>query len=212
MENTSPHTPAPSPSPDAPTPDDPTADAWARARTSYLSGESATVVAARLGVHERTLRRRAQKEGWRRRDQPRPPMELPDCLVDWEPDDPDSPLAQFSNASDREIAELLIDPTPPAYLRHAFRRSAECAATGRVIEALHWTRLSLMLQRLHGGYPNPAALVTTPDRMRAAYGTALRAFWGECTLPDTPPPWPTEADFERMRGVTPVSPVTGESG
>lgn len=193
MENTSPHTPAPSPSPDAPSPDDPTAAAWERARTAYLSGESATVVAARLGVNERTVQRRAAKEGWRRRDHPRLPMGVPECLLDWDTNDPDSPLNQFAAVSDREIADLLIDPGVQGYLRHAFRRSAECAATGRLIEAKHWAHLTLMLQRLNNNFPPPDRIVTQPDRMRAAYGEAVRAIWAENDWPANPP-WVTEDD------------------
>lgn len=192
MENTSPHTPAPPPSPDAPAPDDPTAAAWARARAAYLSGESSTVVAARLGVSRSTLQRRAAAEGWRRCDQPRAAVNMSASLVDWEPNDPNSPLNRFAAASDRERAELLLDPALPVYLRHAFRRSAESAAMGRVIEAQHWARLSLMLQRLHGGFPPPDRIVTTPDHMRAGYAAALRALWGEGDIPDTLP-W-SEAD------------------
>lgn len=71
MENTSPHTPTPSSSSDTSAPDDPTTAAWAHARAAYLSGESSTVVAARLGVSRSTLQRRAAAEGWRRCDQPR---------------------------------------------------------------------------------------------------------------------------------------------
>jgi hypothetical protein len=77
------------------------------------------VIAAQLGVSERTVRRRASEEGWRRRDQPMAAVDMPACLVDWAPDDPNSPLNQFSAATDREIAELLIDPVLPVYLSHA---------------------------------------------------------------------------------------------
>lgn len=118
---------------------------------------------------------------------------MPACLVDWAPSDPDSPLNKFSAATDREIAELLIDPTLPIYLRHAFRRSAESAAMGRVVEAKHWAHLSLMLQRMNANFPVPDVVYTTPDRMRAAYATALRALWGEGDAPDTLP-WSDDED------------------
>lgn len=45
---------------------------------------------------------------------------------------------------------------------------------GFPIEAQHWARLSLMLQRLHASFPPPDRIVTTPDHMRAGYATALR--------------------------------------
>lgn len=145
------------------------------------------MVAARLGVSRRTVQRKASAEGWRRSDLPMAAVDMPACLVDWAPDDPDSPLNRFAAASDREIAELLLDPDLTVYLRHAFRRSAECAAMGRVVEAKHWAHLSMMLQRINANFPTPDRVSTTPDRMRAAYATALRALWGEEEVPDTLP-------------------------
>lgn len=206
METSSPHAPAPSAQPDADpaNPDDPTAAAWARARAAYLSGESASVVAGKLGVCERTLHRRAQREGWRRRDHPRLPMDVPQCMLDWDTDDPDSPLNHFTAASAREIADLLIDPMPSVYIRHAFRRSAECAAMGRVVEAKHWVHLSMMLQRLADAFPRPYGGETTPDRMRAAYAVAMRAVWGENNWPSDLP-WPSGDEADDVGDVCPVS-------
>jgi hypothetical protein len=58
---------------------------------------------------------------------------------------------------------------------------------GRVVEAKHWAHLSMMLQRINANFPTPDRVSTTPDRMRAAYATALRALWGEEEVPDTLP-------------------------
>lgn len=44
----------------------PTAQVWAQARAAYLAGSAAAVVAAKFGVSERALRRRAGREGWTR--------------------------------------------------------------------------------------------------------------------------------------------------
>lgn len=58
---------------------------------------------------------------------------------------------------------------------------------GRATEALHWARLSILLQRGYEGHAAPHRIATTPDRMRAAYGEALRALWGEAEIPQTLP-------------------------
>jgi hypothetical protein len=58
---------------------------------------------------------------------------------------------------------------------------------GRVVEAKHWAHLTIMLQRINAGFPMPGGVRSTPDRMRAAYATALRALWGECDPPDAMP-------------------------
>ena len=174
-------------------PSGPEQAAWAWAQEAYLGGESAAVVAARIGVSERTLQRRAAKDGWRRKDQPRAWLESLSESADRDADDPNSPTAQFAAMATRETSELLIDPTLPVFVRHAFRRSAEAAAMSRVSESLHWARLFVLLQGAYHNAPAPDARANTADRLRAAYAEALRAYWGEGDAPD-PLPWRVEPD------------------
>ena len=173
-----------------PSPDD---AAWAWAREAYLSGESAPVVAARICVSERTLQRRAQKYGWRRKDQPRAWLNALSELADQDADDPHSPTAQFAALSTREASELLLDPTLPVFVRHAFRRSAEAAAMSRVTESLHWARLFVLLQGACHGNPAPDVATNSADRLRAAYGEALRSYWGDAERPALVP-WEVAPD------------------
>ena len=183
MENTDPRTPDPS----VDTADaelDPNQAVWDQAREAFLGGATAAEVADQLGVSERSLQRRAAREGWRRKD--RPLRSLPN-LPPPDLDDPDDPLNQFMAVTHRERTEMLIDPSLEAYVRFAFRRSAEAAALGRMNEALGWARLFTTLQRGSRLSPVPDEVTTTPDLLRAAYGHALRAQWGENEWPEAMP-------------------------
>lgn len=180
MENSDLHTRDSS----AVTPDtdpDPNQAAWEQARDAFLAGATAAEAAEQIGVSERTFQRRAAREGWRRKGQPLRPLPRPDL------DDPDDPLNQFMAVTHRDRSEMLIDPSVGAYVHFAFRRSAEAAAMGRVSEALGWARLFTTLQRGNALFPGPDQGQTTPDVLRAAYGHALRAQWGENEWPEVMP-------------------------
>lgn len=161
---------------------DPFQPMWDRAREAYLAGDSAPVVAARLGLSERTLQRRAAREGWRRCDRARESAGLTDLGFDL--DDPDDPFARFCAITHREAAELLIEPTLAALVRYAFRRSAEAAVANRQAESLGWARLFTLLQRGAERLPVPDRGDTTPDNLRALYAEALRHVWGEAPHPN----------------------------
>lgn len=177
MENTDSQTPVK-------TDPDPNQAVWDQAREAFLGGATAAEVANQIGVSERSLQRRAAREGWRRKDQPL--RSLPN-LPPPDPDDPDDPLNQFMAVTHRGRTEMLIDPTLEAYVSFAFRRSAEAAALGRMSEALGWARLFTTLQRGSALLPVPDQGGTTPDMLRAAYGHALRAQWGEKEWPEQMP-------------------------
>ena len=141
----------------------PPADLWTRARADYLAGHSAPVVAERYGLSERTVRRRAADDGWRRADRP-----LPDereysgrgflCREEM--------LERFPELGEVEQAEfnarfsLLIEPDQKALRRFAFRQAAE---------AVVWMRLVQTLEQTGDRIDREAGRFRQEDRMRAAY-------------------------------------------
>jgi len=185
MENSDPRAPA-QPDPDAdlqapvaphldrPPPSAPFYD-WSDARADYLAGETAGVVAGRLGVSYRTVQRRAERDGWRRRDQRRLARLAGDgALLEYQDLDPDSPMALFVAAHEYEVGELLMDPEPQRYIRYAFRRSAEAAARARPAEALSWARLVAVLDRVGPGVDKTRRAYNSADYARALYAQKLR--------------------------------------
>ena len=149
---------------------------WPDARADYLAGESAGLVAARLGVSYRTLQRRAAREGWRRIDHKRSARFAGDkAKLDQAEFEPDSPLGLFVTATEYEVGELLLDPAPTRYIRFAFRRSAEAAVRGRPTEALSWARLVAVLDKVAPGVSDTARAFNSADYMRAMYAEQLRA-------------------------------------
>ena len=93
-------------------------ETWEQARADYLSGLSAAQVCNRYDLTQAALRKRAEREGWRRSDQP----------------DPEPPAA-CEPAPDRA-------PALTADLQRRARLGLEDAlAAGRVLEARHWLRV-----------------------------------------------------------------------
>jgi|GEM_PF-6024178 len=91
-----------------------TDDTWEAIRTDYLAGDPAQVVADRYGVGLSTLRLRAAREHWRRRDQPDPePFIL----------DEDAPAPDLETMA-----------------RHALARMDHAIKKGRPAEAASWMR------------------------------------------------------------------------
>lgn len=89
-------------------------DTWQAIRTDYLAGDPAQVVAERYGVGLSTLRARAAREHWRRRDQPDPePFSL----------DEGAPAPDLDTLS-----------------RHALARMDLAIRKGRAAEAASWMR------------------------------------------------------------------------
>ncbi len=154
------------------------ADLWARARTDYLAGESAPVVAERYGLALRTLRRRAAVEGWRRADQPVPELDDPPpwnrgSLTREEAIQVFPELAEVEQAicSDRFL--LLFDPDQRHLRRFAFRQAAECAALSRPAEAVVWMRLVQSLERTGDRIESESRPFREQDYLRAAYLTRI---------------------------------------
>ncbi|MDP3801726.1 hypothetical protein [Brevundimonas sp.] len=97
-------------------------ETWAQAREDYLAGMDAEAVCSRHDLGLSAFRRRARREGWRRRDQDDPA-----------PIDPD--LSIYDDVDSDEQAEL------------ARLRFIQALNRGRSVEAARWRRLWLELRR-----------------------------------------------------------------
>ena len=152
----------------------PPADLWTRARADYLAGHSAPVVAERYGLSERTVRRRAAVEAWRRADAPPPcgdPTEFwprgprsREKLIDQCPG-----LEEVEQVTFAARFNLLIDPDQKALRRFAFKQAAEAAAMSRPAEAVLWMRLVQTLERTGDRIEREAGRFQEQDFMRAAW-------------------------------------------
>lgn len=149
-------------------------DVWTHARADYLAGASAPVVAERYSLSERTLRRRAAAEGWRRADQStavlddqppwnRGPLSREDAVEQF------PELAEVEAATSNDAFFLLFDPNQRDLRRYAFRHAAEAAALGRPAEAVVWMRLVQMLDRTGERIDREARPFREQDYLRAAY-------------------------------------------
>lgn len=152
----------------------PPADLWTRARIDYLAGHSAPVVAERHGLSERTVRRRAATEGWRRTDRTAieigdpPPWNL-GCLSRDEAIERFPELAEVEQAQSNDVFDLLFDPAPANLRRFAFRQAATAAALSRPAEAVVWMRLVQSLERAGETIEQEARPFREQDYLRAAY-------------------------------------------
>ncbi|WP_339933132.1 hypothetical protein [uncultured Brevundimonas sp.] len=172
----------------------PPPDLWTRARADYLAGVSAPVVAERYGLSERTLRRRAATEGWRRVDQspvvlePPPPWNR-DTLSREEAIERFPELAEVEAAASNDAFFLLFDPDQKDLRRYAFRHAAESAAFGRPAEAVVWMRLVQMLDRTGEQTDRLGRPFREEDYLRAAY---LRRLGEDVAPPPGSEPSPHE--------------------
>ncbi len=160
------------------TPRPPAHEIWSRARSDYLAGDSAPVIAERYGLSERAVRRRASVEGWRRCDvevglNPPPGWNRPRPLsragfIDEHPE-----YQAMADARDADAFLLLFSPEQSEFRRHAFRRAAEGAAMNRPAEAAAWLRVMRLLDAC-GPMEHPHdALFTPDDHLRAAMLRAM---------------------------------------
>ena len=154
-------------------------EAWRHARDDYEAGVSIPVAADRHGLAERSLRRRAQVEGWRRPGLP--PMERRYAMLAGEPRSVDEVIEDnpmmgpFVEAHSWEVGELLMRPEPERLQRFAFRRAAECAASGAAVEAAGWLRLVTQVARVRRQLEEAAHGYNPADLMRAHYAAGLFA-------------------------------------
>lgn len=158
-------------------------EVWRRARADYLAGDSAPVIAERYGLSERSVRRRASVEGWRRCDleaEIAPPPH-------WSRAEPKSRSAyiaehpeygEIAAARDADAFLLLFNPEQAEFRRHAFRRAAAGAAMDRPGEAAAWLRVLRLLDQCEP-MPHPHdGLFPADDHMRAAVLRAMSVWPG----------------------------------
>ena len=151
-----------------------TPEAWGRAREDFIAGVSCAVIAERYGTTDRSVRRRAAIEGWRRRDflparpAPPPPWMAAPRTKDEEME-ADPALEEVDAAESTSRFGLLFNPHPRTLRRFAFRQAAENAAVDRPQQAVAWMRLCQLVDRCGDGLDSDAAAFRDVDYVRAAY-------------------------------------------
>lgn len=160
----------PSPEPD-PQPHPAPLDVWALARRDYLAGEPASAVAERYGLNERTLHRRAARDGWRRSD-----TEPRQALPEWRHrmkaqyqaalEDPSLELVREAHRSGQ--LDLLAAPDSTTMRLFAFRQAAECAAMGHPAQAVVWMRLVQQVERCGERLDHECSAFSEADLLRSA--------------------------------------------
>ncbi|HZW16824.1 MAG TPA: hypothetical protein VFF66_11310 [Brevundimonas sp.] len=135
-------------------------ETWSLIRGAYLSGLSAPTVAARFGVSETALRRRARREGWTKRDFAAratpwplgrtPPMGVPGgpagvLAAPNLPPDPDAPLTEDDIVA-AWSSPIQIRPNDLA--RRTLAAAAEAVRGGRGLTALRLARAASEIARL----------------------------------------------------------------
>lgn len=156
----------------------PETEVWRRARADYLTGDSAPVVSERYGLSERSLRRRASVEGWRRcdveadvSDNPRWTETRPPRRTDYIADNPE--YRELADARDADAFGLLFSPRTAMFRQVAFRRAAEGAAMDRPADAAAWLRVLRLLDRCDVPGDLQDKVFSPPDHLRAAFLRAM---------------------------------------
>lgn len=161
----------PSPEPD-PQPHPAPLDVWALAQRDYLAGDPASVVAERYGLSERTLQRRAARDGWRRSDT-KERQALPEwrhrMKAQYEACKDDTMLDFVREAHRSGQFDLLHAPDATTLRLFAFRQAAECAAMGHPGEAVVWMRLVNQLERSGARLDHDCEAFSEADQLRSAF-------------------------------------------
>ncbi|GAA0868796.1 hypothetical protein GCM10009116_07150 [Brevundimonas basaltis] len=160
------------------------AETWSLIRGAYLSGLSAPTVAARFGVSETALRRRARREGWTKRDfaarsTPWPLGRVPPSgpsgvlAAPGLPPDPDAPLTE-----DEVVAAWTspIQIRPGDLARRTLAAAAEAVKGGRGLTALRLARAANEIARLDALFEWVEYDPAEQERDREA-GQALTLRW-----------------------------------
>ena len=175
-----------------------TAEAWSRAREDFIAGVGVALIAERYGTTDRSVRRRAALEGWRRRDflparpAPPPPWMAAPRTKD-EEIELDPALEEVDAAESTSRFGLLFNPHPRTLRRFAFRQAAENAAVDRPQQAVAWMRLCQLVERCGDGLDSDAAAFRDVDYIRAAYLHRLNEAVAEGRLEE-------EAEAEEEQG------------
>ncbi|MDO9223934.1 MAG: hypothetical protein Q7U20_09525 [Caulobacter sp.] len=164
---------------------------WEMIRAAYLSGLSAPTVAARFGVSVSGLRKRAQREGWTKRNQadwrsgvqvgpPSPgpwPAPGPDAAQAAAPVPPSAPIPDTGDLPP-ELAGLHAIAVPPAPLdapsvaRKALSLAMRALTNGRSADALRLARAAALIAKLDEVVPQHWE-VDNPDEVESRH-TALQ--------------------------------------
>lgn len=170
----------------------PTAETWEQIRLEFVSGVSAPVLAERHGVTERSIRRRAALEGWRRSDfvplglAPPPPW-MRGTPSREEAIEADPALEEVGEAEATARFGLLFNPDPKTLRSYAFRRASESAAVDRPQEAMVWMRLAQLTDRCAHRIEWDGQPFRDLDYIRAAYLQSVHdAFPDDRADPDAP--------------------------
>lgn len=141
-------------------------DVWHLIADDYRAGESTPVLAERYGVTDRSVRRRAALENWRRdadvaalRTRPRDRKAADQVVY--------PALAEIEDLNGEDLHDLLFMPDIDDLCRFAFRRAAECAALDGPAQTAAWLRVARLSTALgaHRGDLQPR--YTRADYARA---------------------------------------------
>lgn len=116
-------------------------DVWLQIADDYRAGDSTPVLAERYGVADRSVRRRAALEHWRRdadvaalRHHPRDRRAADHAVY--------PALATIEDLNGEDLHDLLFMPDIDDLCRFAFRRAAECAALDGPAQTAAWLRVA----------------------------------------------------------------------
>lgn len=181
---------------------------WGAIRDDYVAGASAAVIADRYGLSERTVRRRAQRERWRRTDlaadhlaalasmagrvHPAGTRARPDRILDNNPFIEDGMVVQTEL-----VGNLLVHPTAQDLQTWAFQRAAECAVASQPNVANAWIRLAAAVERREDRLNRLVDGYSTMDRLR---GELLRAMAEGFHDDDEQPDEIAESDEQNLAG------------
>ncbi len=151
-----------------------TAEAWANAREDFVAGVTCAVIAERYGTTDRSIRRRAAIEGWRRPDfmpsrlTPPPPW-MAGPRTKEEEMEIDPALEEVDEAESVSRFALLFNPNARSLRRFAFRQAAENAAVDRPQQAVSWMRLVQLVNNAACRLESDSSAFRDIDHVRAAY-------------------------------------------
>ncbi|QDH73294.1 hypothetical protein [Brevundimonas sp. M20] len=116
-------------------------DVWTAIRHDYCAGASTLLLAERYDLADRSIRRRAALENWRRdadtealRPRPRDQRGQEEQVY--------PALAQIDDLNRQDLHDLLFTPDVTELARFAFRRAAECAALDGPVQTAAWLRVA----------------------------------------------------------------------
>lgn len=139
-------------------------DIWSAIRRDYCAGESTLLLAERYDLADRSIRRRAALENWRR-DADVQALRLHPRDLRGHEEQVYPALARIDDLNREDLHDLLFTPDITDLSRFAFRRAAECAALDGPVQTAAWLRVV----RLATDLRDRRADLTTPTYREADY-------------------------------------------